>query len=131
MMSAVRAVGLSSRVVVAGAIILTGFAVLYRDVIPELVHAWSTDDNYSHGYLIPPIAAYLAWERRRRFLSTPMRPHAFGLIVILGSILVLALGVLGIELFLTRISLLGVLGGTLLFQFGWQRLRVMLFPLLF
>ncbi len=131
MLSAARAAGLSNRVIFAGAIILAGIAILYRDVVPELIHAWSTDDNYSHGYLIPPIAAYLAWERRQLFLSAPIRPSAFGLIVILGSVLVLALGVLGIELFLTRISLLGVFGGTLLFLFGWPRLRVMLFPLAF
>jgi exosortase/archaeosortase family protein len=131
MLSAARAAGLSSRVIFAGAIVLAGMAILYRDVVPELIHAWSTDDNYSHGYLIPPIAAYLAWERRQLFLSAPIHPSAFGLIVILGSVLVLALGVLGIELFLTRISLLGVFGGTLLFLFGWPRLRVMLFPLAF
>ena len=43
----------------------------------------------------------------------------------------LAAGVLGSELFLTRISMLGVLAGTVLFLFGWQRLRVMPFPLAF
>jgi exosortase len=104
---------------------------LYRDVVPELVRAWGTDDNYSHGYLIPPIAAYLAWERREKFLAAPSRSSVFGLVVVLGSVLVLALGVLGIELFLSRISLIGALGGTALFLFGWARLRVLLFPLCF
>ena len=96
MLSAAQAAGLSKRVIFAGALVLAGIAILYRDVVPELIHAWSTDDNYSHGYLIPPIAAYLAWERRQLFLSAPIRPSAFGLIVILGSVLVLALGILGI-----------------------------------
>ena len=126
-----RRTGLSPRVVLPAALVLGGLGILYRDVIPELVNAWGTDDNYSHGYLIPPIAAYFAWERRHRFLSTPARPSALGLIVILGSVLVLAVGVLGVELFLTRVSLLGALGGIVLFLYGWARLRVLAFPLAF
>lgn len=115
----------------AGAFIFGGLAVLYRDVVPELVRAWSTDDNYSHGFLIVPIAAYFAWERRHRFVGAPLRPSAAGLVVVLGSLLVLATGVLGVELFLTRISLLGTLMGVVLFLFGWARLRVLAFPLSF
>jgi exosortase len=121
----------SKSVWVAGALVVAGLAVLYRDVVPELVRAWGTDDNYSHGYLIPPIAAYLAWERRHKFLAAPSATSLFGLLVVLGSVVVLALGVLGIELFLTRVSLIGALGGTLLFLFGWARLRVLLFPVAF
>ena len=124
--AATRALGF-----LALALILAGLAFLYRDVIPELVRAWETDDNYSHGYLIPPIAAYLAWERRHRFAAIPASQSLFGLIVILGSMVVLALGVLGIELFLTRVSLVGVLAGIVLFMFGWARTRVMIFPLAF
>ncbi len=131
MKTAVQATGAFNRVVFAGLLVLTGLAVLYRDVVPELIRAWSTDDNYSHGYLIPPIAAYLAWERRHRVLATAQRPSAFGLVVILGSVVVLAVGVLGVELFLTRISLVGALVGTALFLFGWARLRVLAFPLAF
>jgi exosortase len=39
--------------------------------------------------------------------------------------------VLGAELFLTRISLVGMLGGIVLFMFGWRHLRILAFPLLF
>ena len=123
---------LPNRVYVLGlGLVVIGLAILYRDVVPELIRAWGTDDNYSHGYLIPPIAAYLAWERRHKFLAAPAGTSVFGLIVVLGSLLVLAVGVLGIELFLMRVSLLGVLAGSVLFLFGWARLRVMLFPMAF
>jgi exosortase len=123
--------GSKQRLILAGGLVVAGLAILYRDVVPELVRAWGTDDNYSHGYLIPPIAAYLAWERRQRFFATPAKPSALGLVVVLGSLLVLTLGVLGIELFLTRVSLIGALGGTILFLFGWRRFQVVLFPLAF
>jgi exosortase len=126
-----RPANLSRGLLLAGALVIAGLAVLYRDVVPELIRAWGTDDNYSHGYLIPPIAAYLAWERRHKFMEAPQGWSLFGLVVVLGSVLVLALGVLGIELFLTRVSLVGMIGGAVLFLFGWPRLRVMLFPILF
>jgi exosortase len=110
-------------------LVLTGLAILYRDVVPELVRAWGTDDNYSHGYLIPPIAAYLAWERRRQFSAAPNRPNPFGLIIVIGSILLLAVGTLGVEFFLSRASLIGAIAGIVLFLCGWSRLWVMAFPL--
>src|SRR5882672_229643 len=115
----------------AFALVVIGFATLYWEVIAKLVVAWWTDDNYSHGFLIVPIAAYLAWERRDRFSNTPIQPSALGLIVVAGSIVVLLAGLLGSELFLTRITLVGTLTGSLLFLFGWPRLRVLAFPLAF
>jgi exosortase len=127
----IRPEHISKNLVWSGALVVAGLAVLYRDVVPELFRAWGTDDNYSHGYLIPPIAAYLAWERRHTFLAAPAATSLFGLLVVFGSMVVLALGVLGIELFLTRVSLIGAIGGTVLFLFGWARLRVMLFPIAF
>jgi exosortase len=112
-------------------VVMAGFVLLYRQVLVKLAHDWWTDGNYSHGFFIIPIAAYLAWERRDRFYAAEHRPAFLGLIVILGSILVLAGGVLGSELFLTRISLLGTAVGIVLFFFGWARLRVLAFPIAF
>src|SRR5258707_556642 len=121
----------SLKISLATVLIVAGFAVLYWNVIGALVMAWWTDGNYSHGFLIPPIAAYFIWERRQKFLAIPSQPSSLGLVVVLGSLVVLLLGLLGSELFLTRISLLGALVGTLLFLFGWGRLKVLAFPLAF
>jgi len=107
------------------------FALLYRQVFVDLVHDWSRDDNYSHGFLIVPIAAYLAYERRARFAATERRPSRVGLILVLGSLLLLCIGVLGAEYFTTRISMLGIIAGSVVFLFGWRHLRIMLFPVAF
>jgi exosortase len=112
-------------------VVAAGFVLLYRHVMTKLTLDWWTDGNYSHGFFIIPIAAYLAWERRDRFYAATHRPTVFGLLVIVGSILVLAGGVLGSELFLTRISLLGTAVGIVLFFFGWARLGVLAFPMAF
>jgi exosortase len=115
----------------SAAVVLIGLGILYWDVAVNLVRDWATDDNYSHGFLIVPIALYLAWERRRRFDAAEVRPSAIGLALVLGSILVLTLGVIGSERFLTRVSLVGTVAGATAFLFGWQRLKVMAFPILF
>jgi len=113
------------------AALVVAFAILYRGVIIKLVSDWAHDDNYSHGFLIIPIAAYFAWERRHRLAAAPIHSAAFGLIILAGSLLTLFAGVLGAELFLTRVSMIGVLVGTILFVLGWQHLRVLTLPVAF
>src|SRR5690242_17378030 len=95
--------------------LLLSFGLLYRDVLVKLVHDWLTDDNYSHGILIVPIALYFAWERRERLLAAPAKPSALGLVIVLGSILMLVAGTLGAELFIARVSIIGIVTGTVLF----------------
>jgi len=111
--------------------VVLSFAVLYRAVIDKLVFDWANDGNYSHGFLIVPIAAYFAWERRQKLLGATARPSAFGLVVILGSLATLIAGILGAELFLTRMSMIGVTAGVVLFVLGWQHLRILAFPIAF
>lgn len=115
--------------VAAGAMLLTASAVLYRHVAADLVHAWATDGNYSHGFLVVPAALYFAWRRRERFRQAPGRPSATGLAIVAASVALLAAGVLGAELFLTRLSMLGVVAGAIVFLAGWRRLLVLAAPL--
>lgn len=115
----------------AALLVVSGFVVLYVDVIAKLVHDWATDDNYSHGFLIVPIALYLAWERRARLTTARVRGSYLGVVVLIGSLLVLMAGVLGAELFLTRISIIGVVIGMILFVWGWDYLRILAFPVAF
>jgi len=112
-------------------LLAAAYAAMYHNVFEKLVADWWNNDNYSHGFLIVPIAAYLAWERRHQFVATANRPSVAGLVVVIGSIGVLLTGILGSELFLTRISIIGTLTGIVLFLFGWRRLRVLAFPLAF
>lgn len=116
-------------VLAAGGASVAAFAFLYIDVFRKLVSDWANDDNYSHGFLIVPIAAYLTWERRHKLQAAVREPSVLGLVVIVGSLATLIAGVLGAELFLTRISLVGMTAGTVLFVLGWSHLRVLAFPI--
>jgi exosortase len=107
------------------------FGFLYGGVILSLIGAWTTDDNYSHGFLIVPVAVYLVWERREVLASAVPQPSVLGLGALGLSVALLVVGQLGAELFLTRVSLIGSVAGTILFCLGWQHLRVLFFPLAF
>ena len=108
---------------------LGSFGVLYAPVLRRLWDDWANDDNYSHGFLIVPLAAYFAWERRDRLRALDPRPSLWGLATIVVGLSALIAGLLGAELFLTRISIVIVLTGSVLFVLGWSAMRVLAFPL--
>jgi exosortase len=116
---------------VAAGLVLGALLLVYWSVITGLVSAWSTDDNYSHGFFIVPLALYFAWERRGKIAAAPSNPSMLGLIVVAGSLFLLVAGLLGAELFLSRVSIVFTIAGAILFLFGWPTLRVLLFPLAF
>lgn len=114
-----------------GALVCLGLAGAYHDVARKLVHDWSVNEDYSHGFLIVPMAAYLAWERRGRLQGSPPAPAAAGLLFVLAGIAMLGAGTLGAELFVARTSLLVVLAGIIVFLGGWRHLKILSFPLAF
>lgn len=115
----------------AAALAAVGAAALivYGPVLTSLVRQWASDENYSHGFIVIPFAGYFAWRDRRRLRALPVRPSAVGLLVAFGSLLLFVAGQLGAELFLTRVSLIGVAAGAVLFLYGRAHLRTLAFPL--
>jgi exosortase len=81
--------------------------------------------------VIVPIALCFAWHRRNRLREAGSKPNNSGLLIVAGSLVVLMLGVLGNDLFLTRISILGILSGTIVFLCGWRHLGILAFPIAF
>ncbi|MCX6545031.1 MAG: VPLPA-CTERM-specific exosortase XrtD [Acidobacteria bacterium] len=112
------------------AVLVASIAFLFRDVIAKLVLDWWNDDNYSHGLLVVPLAGYVWWRSRARLASLPVKPSMIGLLLVVGSILTLVAGVIGAELFLTRVALLGTVAGTVLFLRGTQYLKALGFAFL-
>jgi len=112
------------------ALLVASFAFLFKDVIAKLVSDWGSDDNYSHGFLVVPVAIYIAWSRRARLASFPVHASPMSLVIIVVSLLMLVVGMIGAELFLTRLALLGTLGGTIMFVWGGEHLKELRFPFL-
>jgi exosortase len=112
------------------ALVFVAFGVLYRDVAVQLVQNWGGED-FSHGFLIVPIALFFAWDRRSRLAQAVPRPSNVGLLLVVASVSLLVAGVLGAAVFLARLSMLGVLAGIVLYLYGWRHLRLLAFPIAF
>jgi exosortase len=112
-------------------LLTAGLVVVYWEMFVRLIDAWVGDGNYSHGWLIMPIAAYFVWERRDRLAALPVKASWLGLMVFAGGLALLIVGFLGAELFTTRVSLIITLVGMIAFLFGWAHVRALAFPLAF
>jgi exosortase len=102
---------------------------LYAPVIQGLLINWYQDPDYSHGFFVPLLSAYLIWRKRAELLTLPAHPNWQGLFIVLASLGLLFLGTLGAELFLTRIALVSTVAGLVIYFLGWPTLRSISFPM--
>lgn len=119
------------RTLTVGLALCAAIGLLYAGVLSSLVRQWATDDNYSHGFFVLPLALYFAWERRAALAAAPFEWSRLGLLLIVGSLVVWLAGLLGSELFLTRVSMIGVIAGTIWFVWGNRHVRILAFPICF
>src|SRR5260370_19212747 len=84
-------------------------AWLYASIIAHLFLQWvgpHSDPNFQHGIFVPIFALFVLWPDRKKLKAIPSDPSWAGLPLVLLSLLMLVLGVLGAELFFSRVSLL-------------------------
>jgi len=98
-------------------------------MLQMLVSQWSNDDDMGHGFFVPLIAAYIAWQHRDELLSTPLQPSYWGIPVLIWGAFQLTIGNLGAELFLQRTSILFTIVGAIWLVCGTRILRILTFPL--
>ena len=120
-----------TRVLAAGGILGGLVLGLYHSVLLNLARQWWDDPDYSHGFLIPVVAAYLVWERRARLQSLRAAPVTPGLLIVAGGVTLFILANMAAELFVMRVTLLIVLAGLVLYLLGRAHLRLLAFPLAF
>jgi exosortase len=75
-------------------------------------------------------AAFLIWDKRKALRAIPIKPAWSGIALVVFSILVLILGVYGVELFTARMSFIFLMTGLIATFFGWAMVRELRFPLL-
>jgi exosortase len=104
--------------------------LLYADVVPSMIARWWEDEGYSHGFLVAPLAGWLAWRQRAAVAAVAGQPDTRGLLAVLIAAACYVVGKLGAEFFLTRMSLILLLTGLIWTFWGWERLKRLAFPLL-
>src|SRR5689334_13007406 len=108
-----------------GLLILCYAPILYRMAVQ-----WASDENMGHGFFVPLVAGFIAWQRRYILLATPRNPNVWGLFLVIFAALEALAGTLGAELFTARMAFVLALVGVILYIGGTRWVKVLAFPLL-
>jgi exosortase len=107
-----------------------GLLVLcYAPVLARLVQQWNDDEDMGHGFFVPVIAAYIAWQKRDQLLGSEAKPNYLGIVIGIFAAIQMYVGTLGAELFLARTAIVEAVVGMVLVMGGTHALKVLAFPL--
>ena len=95
-----------------------------------MIRSWQRDD-YNYCYLIPFVILYMIWDRRKKLAVLPTENSSKGLILFLPGIILFWLGELGGEFYTLYLSSFFILVGIVWMLIGWEKIKVVLFPLIF
>ena len=113
-----------------------GFAVLlaaiaFRGALFELVRRWTVQEEYSHGFLIPVVSAWLVWIRRDALLASFGPPSWIGVLLILSGTVLQLVGLFSAIFILSQLAFIIVLLGITVAVGGLSLLRGAFFPIVF
>lgn len=104
-------------------------AFMYSTVLWKLGYDWWTDDNYSHGLLVPFVIGYIIWFEFDNLKKSVTSPNTLvGLLLILGSAFLQLGGTMAAVLFAQRISFVLMIAGVIIFFFGSQVVKRLAVP---
>lgn len=104
---------------------------LFRDTAAAMVGIWSRSDTFAHGFLVPPIALWLAWRKRDQLAGVPVVPAPRWMAVLALCGFVWLLGELASAQALTQGALVAMAVCCVPAILGTRLARVVAFPLLF
>jgi exosortase D (VPLPA-CTERM-specific) len=99
------------------------------DGVRWMVNLWLTTEEYSHGILIPVVAAWLAWSRLPALRGLELEGSWAGVFLVAAGLVLGFLGQLGTVFVLQQYALVVVLAGLVLALGGWPLLARMKAPL--
>lgn len=97
-----------------------------------LGRSWATNPYYTHGFLVPLVAAVIAWRQWRRFASAPRQGYQWlGMVISAAALAIVVWAMAWQDYYVASLALVILLAGILLYLEGWERLKHWLFPVLF
>ena len=111
--------------VIVAALIVT----LFYQGLELMVSEWERPE-YSHGYLIPVIAAFLIWQRKDRLESMPFPGSFVGLGVVIAGVLIYFIGELSTLYIIIQYGFIVVVMGVAYSLMGWRAFKIILVPLI-
>ena len=94
-----------------------------------MLEQWSTDEDMSHGFLVPIVILWVVWRDRGRWQALRTEPNWWGFAILMGAAILHFAGALGVGLFAGSLALLLSVAGVLLCLGGLAWLRASAFPL--
>jgi len=106
-------------------------SVAYSVAISELLRIWGVREEYSYGYMIPFITAFLIWQRKDLLERMNFSGAWFGVVLALIGFSIYFLGELSALYLLVQYSMIIMVLGLALAMTGWPAFRIIFVPLLF
>src|SRR5215212_9888270 len=54
----------------------------YYPVLAQLIRKWYYDEDMGHGFFVPVIAGYIAWQNREKLYEGGLRFNHWGLVIV-------------------------------------------------
>ncbi len=103
--------------------------LLFFDSLQRLVDVWNSREEYSYGYLIPPITAFLLWQRKNRLERAVFSGSWAGVVVVFLGLVLLIIGNLSAIYLAMEYAFLVVLAGIALAMMGGTAFKIVAAPL--
>jgi len=114
-----------------GAAMIIAIPVLMSPTVRAMVQTWYESNSFNHCFLIVPMAAYLAWQRRDKLQHATVAPDWRGIVIIAVAAAAWLLGDATGTLIVQEISVVLMLQALVLAIFGRSVVQIFLFPLLY
>jgi exosortase A len=104
---------------------------LFRETATAIVSIWIRSDTFAHGFLVPPIVAWLIWRQRHTLAAMAPRPSPWILLLLLGAGLAWLMGDLVAVNAATQLAFVTLLVLLVPAVLGTAVARAIAFPLVF
>jgi exosortase len=112
-------------------VVLTALAglVCYASTLRGMFEQWWTDEDMSHGFLVPIVILWIVWRERGRWRTLRTEPNGWGFALLAFAAGLQFAGALGVGLFVSSLAFVFSLVGAVLCLGGRDWLRALAFPL--
>ncbi len=112
-------------------VVITALAILacYASTLRGMFAQWWTDEDMSHGFLVPIVILWIVWRERERWRTLRTEPNGWGFALLALAAGLQFAGALGVGLFVSSLAFLVSVVGAVLCLGGLGWLRALAFPL--